>query len=326
MDIEKEFLSTYELQVIGKQKITSILSIIQNFRQRPEIFSSLLGWIYGDGSFSTEYKMALWGDKYSLTKIAKKVIEVAPLQYKIKEKIGKNSHYLYFIGKDVLAFNRFLYVLGAPKGKKVSQEFYVPDWIMSGSREVKRSFLHAIFSNEMDSPKIHQAMRFRMYKYRALQSKFCKFLEQLIALCSEFGIKTSNIIEFDDESAAILDKEERVCLGFYIKRKSENMLRFYNEISFPYSVYKQEKLENCVLFYLEYVKSRLKSHETYLLAKDLHNQNREFIKISIYLNIPTSTLCGWLYCNKMPLPNYEEVKSIVAKTEVALSSNKSRLL
>jgi len=320
---KRKFIESYQKKNFAVQKFKSVEYILNDFNKYPQVLASLVAWVMGDGSFSREFKMNLHGQKEDLVKLATEVKSNFDLDFVIKKRENKNSHYLYFLSKNILAFNRLLHFLGAPVGEKVKQSFFVPEWIMHGNKEVKRRFLQVLFSNELDSPKVMkhknffymQPIRLRMFKIKTLEDSFTKFFNQVKLLCLEFGIKTSKVHHFDSK----MDKEDRICLGFYIKNDFENILRYFKEISYPYSDFKQTRLNKFVPIIIEILKKDLEQNRKYDLIKELYRKYKGPSRIRQEIDIPISTLSYWLYYNVKPRRyDNKELPSLIRSCEAIL--------
>ena len=158
-------------------------------------------------------------------------------------------------------------------------------------------------------------MRLRMFKINTLEDSFTKFFNQVKALCSEFGIKTSKVNHFNSK----IEKEDRICLGFYIKNDFQNILRYFREISYPYSEYKQNRLNKFVPIIIEILKKDLEQNKKYDLVKKLYQKYKGPSKIRQEIDIPISTLSYWLYSNQKPR-RYDNkgLASLIRSCEVLL--------
>ncbi len=82
---------------------------------------------------------------------------------------------------------------GAPEGSKVNKSFYIPDWIINGSKEIKSAFLQALFDDEASviNNYPHRYIVFGMSKSPKFLDSHIRFLNQIRKLLSQFGIATT---------------------------------------------------------------------------------------------------------------------------------------
>ncbi len=151
------------------------------------------------------------------------------------------------------SFPLLLKALGVTVGKRTEQISSIPNFILNGHKEVKRSFLSGIFGG--DGSKIYCTKRSRgdyLYSVGPLSmSKVPEYVDTLVdtfknisEMLSLFDIKTNPITIYN----GTFDKLE---VSLPLSRNSENVIKFYDEIGFKYDTYKNHS-SGIVVEYLKY--------------------------------------------------------------------------
>ena len=110
---------------------------------------------------------------------------------------------------------RELVKLGAPRGSKIFQKTKVPNWILKGSKEIKSSFLAALFDDEGNFRNdASRQIAFKAAKEISQQKYLKRYLEQLTKMLNELGIKTSGIK--NDQIKKRVNGTKIVSLRFWI--------------------------------------------------------------------------------------------------------------
>src|SRR3989344_4674487 len=94
-------------------------------------------------------------------------------------------------------FCRLLHSYGAPKGRKVTTEYYVPEWIINNIHNSKL-FLQAILEDELRTVKINKATHandpmFKLSKMPELLESHVIFMQQIKNMINSFGVTSSAI-------------------------------------------------------------------------------------------------------------------------------------
>ena len=87
---------------------------------------------------------------------------------------------------------KLLESVGAPKGRKTAMEFEIPEWIMKGSKEIKKSFLQALFDDEGSAEK-RFLISLSLNKHSPYENNLLLFLNQVKQLLEEFRIDSISI-------------------------------------------------------------------------------------------------------------------------------------
>jgi hypothetical protein len=199
-----------------------------------EAFASLVSFIMGDGHLKGNMSEIQFSFRY---KTDAQIFRKKFLKYFFKEKmILRKGSFCYVCALSNKEFAEILFYLGAPKGRKISQEFLVPKWIMYGSKNLKKIFLSTIIGNEGSKPQNNKwRIQFVLSKEKNHVENLLDFLNEIKELLFQFNILTSH--------TQLRTQPGRNYYGrFYIKGK-ENLRKFYNSFEFLYASEKQEVLE-----------------------------------------------------------------------------------
>ncbi|MFH1978430.1 MAG: hypothetical protein ABIJ92_03830 [Candidatus Aenigmatarchaeota archaeon] len=188
----------------------------------PEL-SLLISKCLGDGSVCSDWR-------FVYSNVEKRLInEVIECSRKC---IGKSVYKVYFRRNriyeikfpSVLGF--LLVLMGASRGLKVKNRFRVPEWIMSGNKEIKSAFIKGIYDDESCVNYSQRSRRIilAMGKYEKHIDSLINFLNDIKALLNDNGIESGKI-------------------NFQQKVKNTVILRFviYRKVNF-------EKFQKCVGF------------------------------------------------------------------------------
>ena len=181
-----------------------------------EDLSRLIGHAFGDGSIHKKKEYFIYTN--SNVEMQETVTKLVEKQFgKVSQNNGTSiggTPRRQFSNK----VGRELVKLGAPRGSKVLQETKVPIWILDGSKEIKSSFLAALFDDEGNFRNdASKQIAFKAAKEISRQSNLEQYLEQLTKMLNEIGIKTSGIKK--DQIKKRKDGIEIVSLRFWITGK-----------------------------------------------------------------------------------------------------------
>lgn len=128
---------------------------------------------------------------------------------------------------------RLLECCKIPGGDKVSQKYGIPRWVMTGEKEIKRSFLRRSFTCEGSISRGNDGrwdIRYTMYKFQKLSSNTISYLKSLRKLLKEFNIKT---YEPSLNQEYIRAKDMQKVSGFVLRiRHKQSLIAYMNEIGF----------------------------------------------------------------------------------------------
>mgnify|MGYP000107776495 FL=1 len=150
-------------------------------------------------------------------------------------------------------FPLLLKALGVTVGRRTEQISSLPNFILNGHKEVKRSFLSGIFGG--DGSKIYCTKRSRGdYLYSIGPLSMSKIPEHVDTLVDIFKIISEMLSLFDVKTNPITvynGKFGKLEVSLPLSRSSENIIKFYNEIGFKYDTYKNHS-SGIVVEYLKY--------------------------------------------------------------------------
>lgn len=136
---------------------------------------------------------------------------------------------------------KILHFAGVPKGNKIVQSFSIPGWILNGSREIKKSFIGALFDDEGTVKVSSHEILIKFSKNENYIDSLQKFMEQIRQLLEDLGIGVTSI----KEENIVIGKNGRtiqLVLGIY---GYKNFIRFLKEIKFNHQQ-KQKRLEKMI--------------------------------------------------------------------------------
>jgi len=194
----------------------------------PEL-ASLVGHALGDGHVSCE--------RFKYVNQRKELIDEV-IQY-TKLIFGHNGREFFYNGCYGIEFpgivGRLFGLIGVPLGRKVSQEFEIPNWIKNNTREIKSAFLRALFDDEgsIINNENYRFITISMYKQNNLIDSHLKFLNQIRSLLNDLEI-TPTKISFKKNWN---DTKE---FGFRIYNK-KSLINFARNVKFNHEI-KNKKL------------------------------------------------------------------------------------
>ena len=232
-----DFLHTYRNKSLGLKSL-SICRTNNWLPLKPSpLLASIIGHLLGDGSLSKDRMTGdfrFYGKIQNLDKI-KLILETefSLIPYSLYLHPNRGGYILRY---NNAIFARILELAGVPRGNKLVSEFGVPGWIMKGDRDIKKSFLRAILSDEMENirkvnRKSWDGLRFGMSKDNRKLDHLIDFLNQIRRLLSEFKIKTSEIFIRKDKFSR-KDGIVTCAARFGIKVRIENRSLFCSHIGF----------------------------------------------------------------------------------------------
>lgn len=185
--------------------------------------------------------------------------------------------------------SKVLNMLGAPAGRKTTQDFILPYWLTSGSLEIKRAFIRALFDDEgwVGITQSSFAIGFGQNKLENWIDGHLIYMHQIRALLKEFGIETSEIYQRAKQI-------ESIQLGLKIIGP-ENIKKFSENIGFNHKQ-KQEKLLTILRSYkqIQFGKKEAKSKILETLQKYGPLKSR---KLGLLLNRDQKTI--WKHLHKL---------------------------
>lgn len=219
-----DFVKRYGLNYFYNERIQEQLAIMVSF-------------IMGDGHLKKDLREIQLFFRY---KTDAQLFKNHFLKHFPKEKvIVRKSSFCFVCSICKKEVCELFYYLGAPKGNKLTQEFNIPKWILSGPRYIKKAYLSTIIGNEGSKPQDNRwRIQFVLSKEKKYIENLLDLLNEIKGLLKEFNITTSHI--------QLRTQPGRNYYGrFYIKGK-DNIRKFYNTFEFLYASEKQEVLESLI--------------------------------------------------------------------------------
>ena len=249
-DLQKEFDVTCVDDIASIKRGRHTAKIKLPLKATPEL-ASLFGHVLGDGHIKKNKVQFCYVNKSKelvehITNCVKQIFDIEPT-------INFSERYqLYFVYSPTIVA-RILIILGAPISRKTIQEIVLPEWIIKGSREIKKAFICALFDDEgwVGITQSSFAIGFGQNKRVDLIEGHRNYMEQIRTIIKEFGIESSKIYQKSQ-------KENFMQMGFKIIGRG-NIKKFSDEIGFNHNL-KQEKTLRILTQYkqLQYRKKEAK--------------------------------------------------------------------
>jgi DNA-directed RNA polymerase beta subunit/intein/homing endonuclease len=244
------------------------------------VLSGLIGFIMTDGSINcidkTPQVSLCCGSLRSTIQLSNdfELLGFKRKEYKYTERVVHGSVHKAYIAS-YSGSTAFLFIaLGIDIGKRVSHLTSVPEWIYTGNKEIKRSFLSGLYGGD-GSRMRYQLTKHNTYIYtfntfsksrsndETLLDSLKEFMKKVADMLLEFGVETNYINQFDGDEGV-----KGVHLG--MKQTQENMIKFFDEIGYKYDHQKNEESGAII----EYFKYRDRVHKKRL---EIHNHIRSLI-------------------------------------------------
>lgn len=219
-----------------------------------ERLAAVIGYLTGDGSISSRsgrytkksgevsvYAESRTGAFYSnhkedLELIRADLISLGLVSEGVNVTLKKNQNhedgYQLQIGKHS---SNMLVASGAPENKKTMEYFEVPDWILSGTKDVKRAYLSALFGAEGNRPSTDESSQSRMprmpkinmCKIEPVSGK--KYFEQLQSIMTELGVSSTVSV-----TSATKYGKNYSTYWLSVHNTYENLIQFFSEVGYTY--------------------------------------------------------------------------------------------
>lgn len=226
-----------------------------------DLIAMLYGITLGDGWIDTRYRSGgISGDEESLEAVLSdlqdmfdtyddsKIVtrETHSPKYSIK---GLTSYIV--IHKDLVG--EFL-KLGMPTGKRVEQEWVLPDWIINGSYETKRDFMSGFYAAEGTKPIINKLKNGRNISFKPLnfcQTKRIEFQdnlkyvmdEQFASILDDLGIEYNIKYQYTHTCA------DNIRIRFDFKNSVTQTMHITKTLDMRYCPRKQRLFDACYAYY-----------------------------------------------------------------------------
>lgn len=300
---QKSISSPYGIKCISFLKERSLLPYQPNERT-----ARIVGFLHGDGFlFNSLTNFGFVSkDKDMLLKIKKDVEEEFKVTGELKKKRDKGD-IEYINNKKILikqptyelrcpnrALGSLLLKLGVPKGKKIYQEMFVPDWVLSGNKNIKRAFLQGLFDSELSNSSIStykghknnlSSPRMEMGKSIDLKYNLYRYLEQIKNLLTDFGINsTINYLRKYNHG--------KISFTLIVNNKLINIYYLIDKVGFYYNFSRAKKAEYIKRLAAEKIKKKNVLYKILDYCKDKSYFTTENIEKDLKISPSSSRLWG----------------------------------
>lgn len=243
------------------------------------ILSGIIGFLLTDGSINVLRKKPQMsfctGSPNSMESLLNdiEILGIERKPYKYSEKFfGGYIHTGYTISYSG-SFAFLFAALGTDLGKKTKNLSSIPDWILNGHKEIKRSFLSGLFGGDGSKMRYNRfpngtiGYNFNTFSKsrennKELLDSLKLFMSNIKNMLLEFGVECNYINEFSNNNT------KTIHLG--MNQSQENMIKFFDEIGYKYDHQKNEESGAII----EYLKYRENKHQKRL---EYTNKIRELI-------------------------------------------------
>lgn len=225
----------------------------------------LYAFCLGDGwlSYSKQsrhdsyyYQIGFSGDEISLRDYVKPDLEMLygdigkatiRTEQMVSEQYGISGTTSQFVANTKVA-TRFV-ELGLQSGKKVETEYEIPQWVMTGSSQVKADFLSGFYAAEGFTPsfqknnKTLKPLGFRFFKRKYQKANKDLLVSQWSTLLNDLGIKFS----YEETERRTCD-DNFVCT-FVFSNEHNQVIHQLSVLNLKYSISKKELAEQVLLYY-----------------------------------------------------------------------------
>lgn len=303
------------------------------------IKAMLFGIALGDGWLSESYnnntkfyQLGFSGDAESLKLVKKDLIliyeDIGKAKINTKETISesygiKGTTSMFCCNQKVA--NDFV-KLHMPIGKRVENEWCIPNWIINGSKIVKSNFLSGWYAAEGYTPKMQKnditlkPLGFKFHKRKNQE-------ENRQLLVSQFSkILTDLDIEYDFHEKEIYTCDLNMVSEFTFKNNHNNLIKTLNILDLKYNIPKKTEIEFLREYYKLKQKCLNKNNEALKLLKESKMTNKQ---IADLYDISVATVRGWRRrgTKEAKIPNtfikYTDFKKQYMSTSRVISSIKT---
>ena len=190
--------------------------------------------------------------------------------------IGKERiiNHKVFLTRKGGSFVRFMILLGSPVGRKTTQSFKLPEWIMNSSKMVKREFLGAFLGGDGPSPWYYprksRKSSFKITMTKLLMHKAIPYVDaqmeyfrEVSELFQEFKIEIRQI-----KQTALKGSVDKNVISIHFKTSKDNIFRLCRNIGYRYCKEKHIRaffISEYLAYRREEIKKRMKLTEKILI-------------------------------------------------------------
>ena len=194
------------------------------------ILTYLLGFIFGDGSLRRNLNsIQIYQKDKNVLEILQKHLKDIGINSEINLRISKAQKEVYELSINNKKFAKFMYLLGAPKGKKTEQPLKLPLWIKKVDKSVKAFFLSSLFLSELSKPKFYPERgatnvycTFQMVSLKKYEKNLVRFLREIAKIAGEFKIKPNSISKREEYESK---KGKKVKYVINFSSSNQNFIR-----------------------------------------------------------------------------------------------------
>ena len=279
--------------VIGKyaNELRHIIPLKSTSNYLP-VISRIFGFILTDGwvgindngnirlaaDFGYEYSSKLFEDDIEFLGFEKKLP-----RYTEKERFG-NTYRVEHSG----SFPALLVALGITYGKKTTQEsLKIPNWILNGSKMVKREFLSGFQGGDGSKIKSNNNKQINIQIGTTSKTIETKFLDSMIEMMSDIVklFKEFNIDVDDVKYKNSTVYKDRTIVSYYISCSRNNLIKYFDIINYRYDILKQQE-SGIYVEYLKYVEREYRERlELISKVKSYGKTNRQIIADNLNITL-----------------------------------------
>lgn len=279
----------------------------------------ILGFVFGDGNVRFVEKtlrgvVAFYGKPEDLEDIRRDVTRLGFKPSQIWSRVRNHqiqtsyngyafTHTESWFTVNSTAFAALLACLGAPVGKKTTQNYALPFWLETAPLWQKRLFLAALFGAEMSAPRAmtghgtnFSPPQLSMNKREGFETSGQAFLEGMARWLRTFDVEAQVILPRKEQRNA--DGSQSIRFRLTVATNTENLLRFWRIVGFEYNRSRQALAAAAVQYLahkLRHIEARQAAAEcartladegvapqTIYTALAGHTVNRRFVERSLY--------------------------------------------
>ena len=316
-------------------------SLIKPYDMRKEcILARIFGYLLGDGNITYHknsrymyYGGTATGDYKGLLKLKYDMRRLGYDSANIRENFSDSeitSGKKFLVGYSFSFANDLaskLVDLGYSAGEKTDVIYDIPDWIINGSKDVKREFLAGYMGADGTTPyfddkdeerkRSFNAPLFSINKRQDLIEKSMKFVGQLNQLFKEFNIDFTRVNIYDGN----IRKDNTITKTIMIVLTGDReSLKNFLDIGFRYCT-EREKLGETILLYFKYIDECNKElKELQNISIDVHNRIKKApSKIINMINDIRSPSQSDIVSSDMEIKDIIKRKNLIKLTASSLS-------
>ncbi len=185
-----------------------------------------------------------------------------------------------------------------PIGRRVLQKYFIPQFIMNGSLEVKSEFLGALMGSDGGKLRIKNknsdVVRVSFSKIESLEDNAEKYTSQLIQLFNELGINAKYWIRNGNIRKTDGLKTKKYIID--ISNKNDNFYQFISKVGFRYHSEKEELTKKAIYYYKHKLNIISKNEELRNMVLDLRAKTSQGkIRLAKHFGLSPNLVKTWIY-------------------------------